>query len=368
MNNKLEDIQSVSGTFETETPFALHLQFDDCQIDFATNSKQLQQDLEHYFKPFITQEPGSFPHMTVQAIEGKVPDLDIEFVIKQPDPGKTKIKEEYIDFPEGRMVRKLLTGMLFLFGKGQNLAMGPCVQNSNQVINFINNRFIEWKLNQEFLLAHAAGIVWNGKGIAMAGFSGMGKSTLALHLMSQGAKFVSNDRLLFKKNTDEVAMVGVAKLPRINPGTILNNLQLSKVMPSEDKKKFANLSGNDLWDLEQKYDVFIDECFGPGKSVLSSPMDLIVMLNWHRNDNNIKTHFVNFADRRDLLSAFMKSPGLFYEPDATLLQNGLTEENYIAQLKEVRVLEIFGGVNFDQAVTAIANAMNQGSNKNKSVQ
>ena len=66
--------------------------------------------------------------------------------MKTPDPGKTKIKEEYVDLDDGRIVRKRLTGMLFVFGGGQNVAVGPCGANLNQVINFINNRYIEWLL------------------------------------------------------------------------------------------------------------------------------------------------------------------------------------------------------------------------------
>ena len=212
---------------------------------------------------------------------------------------------------------------------------------------------MEWKLNQGYYLAHAAGVIWEGAGIAMAGFSGMGKSTLALHLMSRGAKFVSNDRLLFKKEKNDLNMLGVAKLPRINPGTALNNSDLKSVIPPDDKREFSELSEEELWDLEHKYDVFIDKCFGKDKFILSAPMDLIVMLNWQRNEEPISTKFVSFSDRRDLLGAFMKSPGLFYEPEDVLAQESLTEENYIEKLKEFPVLEISGGVNFERAVKEI---------------
>ena len=82
-------------------------------------------------------------------------------------------------------------------------------------------------------------------------------------------------------------------------------------------------------------------------------MNLIVMLNWQRNDEPIKTKTVNFSDRKDLLGAFMKSPGLFYEPENVLAQESLTEENYIEKLKEFPVLEISGGVNFERAVKEI---------------
>lgn len=335
--------------------FQIHLLFGDCRIDVLTNSEPLTRNLTHYFKPFIPSGKLDSPHMLVHAYEGEVPGWGFDYIIKQPDTGKNKIKEEYVDFSDGRLVRKRLTGMLFLFGGGNNLAVGPCVENSNQVINFINNRFMEWKLNQGYFLAHAAGVIWEGMGVSMAGFSGMGKSTLALHLMSRGGKFVSNDRLLFKKEGGDINMLGVAKLPRINPGTALNNPDLKNVIPPEDRMGFSDLSVAELWDLEHKYDVFIDECFGKDKFVLSTPMNLIVMLNWQRNEMPVKTQFVNFSERRDLLGAFMKSPGLFYEPEEIVAQEGLTEENYIKKLKGFPVLEVSGGVNFEVVVKEILN-------------
>ncbi len=367
MNKRPESIQEARRQLENKftSSHRLKLIFGDCRIDCLTNSEKLKQDLAHYFKPFISNVSNNKPHITIHSFEGDIPNWDLDLTVKQPDPGKTKIKEEFVDLPDGRLVRKRLTGMLFLFGKGNNIAIGPCIQNSNQVINFINNRFMEWKLNQDYFLAHAAGVVWQGAGISMAGFSGMGKSTLALHLMSRGAKFVSNDRLLFKKEDSAINMIGVAKLPRINPGTALNNPDLQGVMPKEDCEKFRELTGAELWNLEHKYDVYIDECFGPDKFVLAAPMNLIVMLNWDHSNKNLKTNFVDFADRRDLLGAFMKSPGLFYEPEEIVVQDNLSDESYVSELSGFPILEISGSVDFDEAADAISNIINsKDGNKN----
>ena len=62
-------------------------------------------------------------------------------------------------------------------------AVGPCLANDNQIVNFINNRLIEVRLRAGDLLFHAAGVARNGRGLALAGFSGAGKSTLALAIM-----------------------------------------------------------------------------------------------------------------------------------------------------------------------------------------
>ena len=160
-----------------------------------SNSRPLIKALTEYFTGFIAKNANR-ADVVVTAYERPELDLSIEHTVKSPEPGKTKIKEEYADLADGRVVRKRLTGMVFAFGGGRHIAVGHCLANSNQVVNFINNRLIQLDLDRGALLAHAAGVNREGRGLALAGFSGMGKSTLALHLLSRGMNFVSNDRLL----------------------------------------------------------------------------------------------------------------------------------------------------------------------------
>ncbi|QGY38643.1 HprK-related kinase B [Pseudodesulfovibrio cashew] len=325
----------------------LHLDFGGCVIRTLCNTAALRDALKGYFKEFITN--GGDPQISISAHEGPVPEFGLAFTVKQPDPGKTKIKEEWVDLPDGRVVRKRLTGMHFLFGEGENLAVGPCLDNSNQVINFINNRFIEWKLNQGGFLGHAAGVVHNGRGISLAGFSGAGKSTLALHLMSKGTTFVSNDRVMVEADGAGLTMYGVAKQPRINPGTALNNPDLCKIVEPDLRQEFLSMPVEELWQLEHKYDALIDECYGLGRFALKSPMDALVILNWKRDAGEMRVAKVDPKERKDLLPAFMKPTGLFYLPDNPERQNDPGVEAYAELLSGADLIEISGGVDFDRA-------------------
>ncbi len=352
----LPNRRTIIDQFRSVTPAntGLTLRFGRCRVGVNASAPEIIDELAFYFNGFLDNSDGG-PDIRISVHETAAPELDLPFQIKKPDPGKTKIKEEWADLPGGRAVRKRLTGMVFVFGGGEHLAAGPCRENLNQVVNFINNRYIEWLIRRGYLLGHAAGVIMNGRGLGLAGFSGAGKSTLALHLMSAapGAKFVSNDRLMVRRDETGVLMHGVAKLPRINPGTALNNPDLQSIVPPADRDRFAGLSREDLWTVEHKYDAPIDGCFGPDRFVLDGAMDALVILNWTGDDGETTLRPVTIGDRRDLLPAFMKSTGLFFLPDGYCSHPDPTPDAYIETLSACAVLEITGRIDFEAAVEAL---------------
>jgi HprK-related kinase B len=321
--------------------------FNDVAIRVHSNSVELLDELRSYYREFMGKDGAAA--VEIHAIQGNPPRLPFRFIEKEPDPGKTRIKEEFVDFSGGRIVRKRLTGMLFLFQGPHNLAIGPCLENVNQVVNFINNRFIQVMLNRDCLLLHAAGVAIGGRGIALCGFAGAGKSTLSLHLMSRGADFVSNDRLLVRRQGEGLSMYGVAKYPRINPGTILSIKEIEGIITEEDKKRYDALSPEDLWSLEEKYDLFIDESYGKGRFMIHAPMHALFILNWKRNRLETRITEISPRERKDLLPAYMKSPGLFFVPEPGE-EPGLSENDYLELVGRCRVFEVSGGIDFKTVV------------------
>ncbi|MBU1247352.1 MAG: HprK-related kinase B [Proteobacteria bacterium] len=340
-----ELVASIRETVPATIP--LDLDLGGTSIRVLSSTHALHDALADYFAEFMA--PCAGPDILITAHETAAPVLDLEFKIKPPETGKTKIKEEWADLPGGRVVRKRLTGMHFLFGQGENAAIGPCLDNANQVINFVNNRFIERTLNSGGLLGHAAGVVHHGRGMSLAGFSGAGKSTLALHLMSRGTTFVSNDRVMVRDTSTGLMMYGVAKQPRINPGTALNNPDLADIVSPEDAQRLLAMPLDELWSLESKYDALIHECFGPNRFVLAAPMRALVILNWKHGAGATGVATVDPQQRTDLLPAFMKPTGLFYLPDDPARTGDPGQDEYAALLSGADLIEFTGGVDFDLA-------------------
>ena len=331
---------------ECQPAHSLSLQFERCHILVRSNLAELIDRLRDYYEDFVS--PESAPTVTVNVIEAAVPALDCTFTEQPRSPGKTR-KEEFCDARDGRIVRKARTGMVFMFGPQMQLAIGPCADNLNQVINFINNRHVAWGLDQRRLLLHAAGVCVGATGLGLAGTSGAGKSTLALHLLSRGLSFVSNDRLMIASDAQGLSMHGLAKMPRVNPGTLLHNPQLVQLLPAVRRQQLSDLPTGELWELEEKHDVPIGCVYGPGRFPLTARLCGLVVLTWKHGGGPPIAREDTLRERSDLLPAIMKSPGVFYLQTGRPGTYAHVAGDYLDVLGDCPVLEIAGGASFTEA-------------------
>jgi HprK-related kinase B len=331
-------------------PCGLTLRVGEISLRVESNSTELIELLDRYFTG-LTAPPGN-EALTFTVIESDDPSLDVIYSPWRREPGKSGPKEEFADVEGGRIVRKVRTGMQFLIGSTLRLAVGQCLENYNQVVNFINAQIIAHYLDRDWQLCHAAGVVYQGNGLALAASSGAGKSTLALHLMSRGLEFTSNDRLLVKNTPEGPLMAGIPKLPRVNPGTLLNNPDLEGVLPKERESDLEKLDLPALWALEEKYDVDIASVFGPNRVRLLAPLKTLLILTWsYKGTEAPRFTRVDLRERRDLLDLVMKPAGPFY-PERQVELSGeetLKPELYLAALQRVQVFELSGKSDFQFA-------------------
>ncbi|MBX2832511.1 MAG: HprK-related kinase B [Rhodospirillales bacterium] len=332
-------------------PGSLLLGLPEMTIRLRSNSTALLEKLRAYFKHTVIDSGDAT--VEIHAFDCAPPDLGLHYTDWLREAGKTGRKDAVFDLSDGRVVKKVRTGMMFLQSFDHRIAAGPCLENDNQVINFINAQYMSMLQHNGWSICHAAGLVRNGMALGLAGFSGGGKSTLMLHMLNEsGTAFLSNDRLFVRRTDDGVMAAGIPKLPRINPGTALNNPRLGDIVTPERRDELAALPLAELWDIEEKYDVDIEKTYGPDRIAARAPLCGFVILNWsHSADDPTRITEVDLNDRRDLLAAVMKSPGPFYQLADGSMHAGnsvLDEESYLSTFQNVPVYEVTGRVDFDQ--------------------
>jgi HprK-related kinase B len=341
--------QLMQGVVLCEEP--LQLSIGECSLVIRSNSQSLLQRLARYFH-HLPKHKG-VATIEVTAIEGDKLETGLPFIDWRREAGKSGRKDAYVDLADGRLMLKVRTGMVFLQSEQWRIAIGPCKAYDNQLINFINSQVMNWLQQREWLICHAACLILGGHGIGLAGFSGGGKSTLMLHLMEHPtSRYVTNDRLFLRRRGVRVEAMGIPKLPRINPGTVVNSARLSPLIDTQRRDELLKLPQQALWELEEKYDVDVEHFYGRNRIDTSTPVALeaMVILNWSREEGAaVKLTKVDIAQRSELLNAVMKSPGPFFQDvlgEFLSDDEVLKPEPYQALLKSVPVYEVTGKIDF----------------------
>ncbi len=317
------------------------------KLALRSNSEALLEKLGIYFAHCLGTGPAQ---VHIIALDCETLDLGIEFTDWKREPGKTGRKDAYYNLEDGRLIQKVRTGMVFLQSDDHLIAAGPSLANDNQVINYVNAQYMNHLQQNGALICHAAALVGPKGTLGLAGFSGGGKSTLMLHLMEESRlAYLTNDRLFIQ----EGHATGIPKLPRVNPGTLMNNATLRDILPEERKAELEKLPTHELWEIEEKYDVFVEDVYGEGKIKPKADLQAFLILHWSRTDESPCTiKAVDINERRDLLGAIMKSPGPFYVDETGRFwedEDEHDEEKYIAELNGITVYEAAGGVDFKAA-------------------
>lgn len=308
----------------------------------------LRSELVAYYADALTPEPGE---IVVHLLPDQMLTPEPEWNDWQREAGKSGRKDAVCDLPDGRLIKKVRSGVTFVQNADWAIAMGPLAENSSTVINFINTQILSHCLRDGWQLCHAAAVTDGAGTLAISGLSGGGKSTSILRMLDfDSTRFVSNDRLLVKAGHPP-QVLGIPKHPRINPGTILGNPRLSGMLSDEERAQVLALPADALWDLEQKHDLVIPDIYGPNRIQYDAPLTDFWVLNWSR-DSDAPTDVaeVDLTRRPDLLGAIVKSPGSFYQhPDGRFEPNGAmpVPEPYLSALRGVRVCEVSGRVDFD---------------------
>jgi len=320
-------------------------------VRVRSSSAELCARLSRYFGEVVT-EPRGAADVSVSLLEAPSPHFPLTLRDWPREAGKLGLKERYADASDGRLVEKVKSGMRFVLTRHERIAVGPCSLNLSQVVNFVIAQCLAKRLDEGWVLCHAAAVAFDSAGLAIAASSGAGKSTLALHLISAGASFVSNDRSLISRRQGRCELLGVPKMPRVNPGTLLHNRDLAGQLAPERRAELAALPPRQLWQLEDKHDVMVSEVFGPGRAVYRVPLRALLVLSW-APDASVPARFepVELAARPDLMGRIMKAAGVFQVGGGDVPPAAAPDPAaYFRALRGVLVYEATGRIDFDVGV------------------
>ncbi len=349
--NNSHQIQSAL----TECRFTKSFRFGHIEILVYTNASPLLDELETYYSSYFNFGLTPTQTLTLTLVQQPAMGLSNDWLDVPREGGKQGKKEGYKDTDKGRWIHKFKTGMCFLQNLSHPLAVGPCLDNVAQVVNFINNQFLNHYLQQGYALGHAAAFARGNQLTAIAASSGGGKSTLMLRCLEHPDRdFVTNDRILINQVSSQSWAVGLAKMPRVNPGTLLNSPRLRHLLPLNRQAELEQLSSEALWHLEEKYDVQIEQEYGPERVKIQGQLANLIMLDWsHSNTSDTTLEPIDLAEELTAIDGLRKRPGPFYLNSDGQFAEDLTQidsfDRYHEALKGVKVFRLTGKVDFDRA-------------------
>jgi HprK-related kinase B len=336
----------------------IRLTFAELSITVHSNEAMLLAALADYYRSYLKTNTSA-TSLDLYVIEQSVIGDDLDWLEVPREADKQGRKEGFLDVADGRWIKKFKTGMAFLQRREKAIAVGPCVTNLAQIINFINNQFLNHYLRQGFTLGHASAFSVKGDVTAIAAGSGGGKSTLMLRCLENSERdFLTNDRILLKKTEQGTSAIGLPKLPRVNPGTLLHSDRLRHILPEPRQAALRQMPRNELWSLEEKYDVQIEDDYGENRVQLAGNLARLIMLDWSLDSSEpTQIERVNLLQQADVIEGLRKRPGPFYQDqdgafaDLTAIDS---VTHYVSELDNVDVYRLTGKIDFDRAYDLIA--------------
>ena len=309
----------------------ISLKIREAVFKIKSNSFRLMQTLESYYSHLIADSRSEA--IEILTIERTPVSVDLEFIDWEPG-----IKIFELD--DGRIVKDEEGGMLFLQSPGSLVAVGPCEENPEKIIHFINSQYSNFLHKEEWAESSASAIEIKGIGVGICGGCSTGKSTLTLELMEdEEARFLS-DGGVFVRDEGIVVARGLPILPSICRGTQLENYRLRCMLPSYRIEELES-KGDSLWDRNCKTDVDITSVYGIGRIVQETALQYILVLNWSKDSEEETTiKQINC----------IKTPGILEVLQAArcpFLCKESPKPDFPNLLKEVEIHEISGGMNLE---------------------
>lgn len=342
------------------TPFTVTLEMRDVVMEVRSNDAPVMDAVSAMYGRFVRPRVGD-PRFVIHVVEGAWDRATEDFQDYVLPNGRSK--ERFKDEAGVRLVVKRTTGLWTVFDNRRYVVVGPVSDTLNQLNNIINAVFMKEMDERGYLICQTAGLILGGRGFVLAGRSGGGKTTTLLKLMERGGAFVSNDRLLVKRAGSGFEMCGIAKWPRVNAGTMMGDDRLRALLPADALERYAAMSYDDLFCLEEKYDVDVEKVYGIDRFKDEGRFDHIYYLTWSRAGEGFAIEPAPADDAafwQDFGPNLYRDGGVFDPRNQASTFTELIERRYRAGLAGAKVFVVKGKVDFSRIAEAIASHLDTG--------
>jgi HprK-related kinase B len=289
------------------------LRFGTATVAVESEDAAILGRLKRYFGSFAEDLSDSHgPRTVVRVIEEEASEPEEGLI-----PWSEKGKESFLDLPSGRLVRKTRTGVSISIQEDSWSSVwtmrGPVSHNFSQLVNMVGNAYGLHLMDLGGSMIHASAVCdAAGRTIAVMGQSGMGKSSVAVRLMEQGFDYISNDRVILEPYLTEerVEAHGLPKLPRVNPGTLLDGDKTRFILDPASQNRYSALPREELWKVEEKYDIEVEKVLGR-RWVLSGDLRVALVLNWRHGGDGLRLQRLTPSQALTELKLVAKTFGVF---------------------------------------------------------
>jgi len=342
----------------SDTPtLGLSLRFIDAPVRVLTNDSEVWTRLSRYLEPYVTTEDLT-PATVVTLIQGHAR-VEGEFTDVARGPG-LRAHEAVQEVAGGRLVRRLKSGVILGLWPGRAVAVGDLRANLKEAINLIDASYAKTMLGRGYKLLHAAGVSRGGRGVALAGVPGAGKSTAGLHLLEAGFRFLSNDRILARPDPAGVDARGYPKQPQVHPGTMLHHPRLVSLLDPEERRALSALPTRDLWQHTdgRSRAVDVEALYGPGTVCLQARLELLVLLTWTLDGTGFAVRRLDADSALTRWPVYHKDLGAF-DLDRAISTTPTADDlaAYRNLMGQLTVVEVSGRPDFAALVDVVADLM-----------
>lgn len=350
-------IGKIRGRHPAPWPVRFHVA--GVTLNIVAGTEKIAEEIAAYYRPF-EDEPGASAvresALTISVIEAEPERIRGTGRIRRGRAGAGRVKEIVHEVPGGRIIEKVASGLTVFVGNREWIVLGRAAEQINPVVNVINAAYmIAWR-RQGLSILHAAAVSWPRpkdppSAVAIMGAPGAGKSTAALWCMEEGAEYVSNDRLLVGP-LPESKVLGVPKHPRVNPGTRLTHPRLFTNLTPEERDALGRLPLKELVELEEKQDVVIENCYGPGRLKIPTRLAGWVFLDWRVGTGAWTASVIPFAALRPWAGDIVRGVDPYDSSEVEAGPDDLFNE-MTSRLSRVPGLRISGKADFPALARAL---------------